>query len=116
MEKLRRISLYGNSIILGTMAESLQCCSQFEVVVLTPPLPGAQELAKLKPDVVLFDLEAARPEAAFSLLENYPHLTLIGISPDANLVKVWSGKQLRELSTRDLLKVIDEQVKDSTLL
>ena len=63
----------------------------------------------MAPDVVVFDLEATRPEAAFSLLERCPSLKLIGISPDSNLVRIWSGKQLRELSTQDLLDVINEK-------
>ncbi len=115
MEKTRRIFLYGNSVILGTMAASLQRSSQYEIAILIPPLPGEKELAALQPDVVIFDLEGARPEAAFSLLQTYPQLMLIGISPDTNVVKMWSGKQLRELSTQDLLKMINGQVKDSTV-
>jgi hypothetical protein len=31
---------------------------------------------------------------------------LIGISPDINLVKIWSGRQVRELSTQDLFELI----------
>jgi len=64
-------------------------------------------LAALAPDVVLFDLEAGRPEAAFRMLESHPGLTLVGISPDNNTVKVWSSSQLRELSTKELMGVID---------
>ncbi len=112
MEKRRRIVLYGNSVILGTMGASLQRFPQYEVVSLSPPLPGGRELEGLTPDIIFFDLNSARPKAAFSLLERYPGLLLMGISPDSNLVKVWSGRQLRELSTQDLMQVIDDQLKD----
>ncbi len=105
MEK-RLIVLYGNSVIVGTVGASLQRSHQYKVV---PMLPSQQnELEATAPDVVVFDLEAARPEAAFSMLETRPDLKLIGISPDNNLVRIWSGKQLRELSTKDLLDVINE--------
>jgi hypothetical protein len=60
--------------------------------------------------VILFDVEAGRPEAAFSFLQKHPTLLVIGVSPDSNLVKIWSGRQLRELSTQGLLDVIDEQL------
>jgi hypothetical protein len=104
MEK-RQVVLYGNSVIVGTLGASLQQLPQYEV---TPLLPTQQnELESLAPDVVLFDLEAARPEAAFSVLEKRPGMILIGISPDTNLVKVWSGRQLQEISTQDLIEVIN---------
>jgi hypothetical protein len=108
----RRICLYGNSVILGTLGSSLRRCPEFEVTTLAPPLPGAVELATMQPDVVLFDLQAAHTEAVFSLLENHPRLLLIGISPDTNLVKVWAGQQLQQLSTQGLLEVISKQLKD----
>ena len=111
MEK-RLIVLYGNSVIVGTVGASLRRSHQYEVV---PMLPSQQnELETAAPDVVVFDLEAARPEAAFSMLENRPGLKLIGISPDSNLVRIWSGKQLRELSTQGLLKIVSEQMEESS--
>ncbi len=109
----RRIVLYGNSVILGTLGVSLQRFPQYQVIPLLPPFPEGPELEALTPDVIFFDLEGARPQTAFSLLESRPELLLMGVSPDSNLVKVWSGRQLRELSTRDLLAVIDGQLKNS---
>jgi hypothetical protein len=106
MEKRRRIVLYGNSIILDTVGVSLRRLPQYEVVSL--PTAQQNELEETAPDVMVFDLEATRPEAAFHMLESRPGLRLIGVSPDKNVVRIWSGKQLRELSTQDLLDVIDE--------
>ena len=106
--KKRQIVLYGTSIIVGTVGASLQQLPQYEVI---PLLPAQQnELEVMAPDVVIFDLEATRPEEAFSLLETCPGMMLIGISPDSNLVKVWSGRQLRELSTQDLIEVINSSL------
>ncbi len=111
MERKRRIVLYGNSVIMGSIGTSLRRSARFDVTTL--PQPPQQELQALNPDVILFDLEAANSEFAFSLLESRPGLLLIGISPDTNLVKVWSGQQLRELSTSDLLRIIDTNALDS---
>jgi hypothetical protein len=103
----RLIVLYGNSVIIGTVGASLRRSQRYKVV---PMLPSQQsELEATAPDVVVFDLDATRPEAAFSMLESRPDLKLIGISPDSNLVRIWSGKQLRELSTQALLDVINEE-------
>ncbi len=107
VNKRRRICLYGNSVILGTVAAGLSRFSQYEIVSISSPLAEGPELKALEPEVVLFDLEAPRPEPAFSLLESHPGLLLIGLSPDSNLVRVWSGRQLRELTIEDLVEVID---------
>lgn len=73
---------------------------------LTLPLPGAQVLDDAKPDILLFDLESIHNEAVFSILKTNPSFLLMGISPDINLVKIWSGRQVRELSTQNLLELI----------
>jgi len=109
----KRILLYGNSLILGSIGDSLRRSPQFEVTTLLPPLEGIQKVDSLKPDILLFDMEITRPEAVFSLLESDPNLQVIGISPDVNLVKVWSIKELREVSMGDLLEVITNGARDS---
>lgn len=112
MKVIRRILLYGNSLILGSVRASLQRCSQFEVTTLDPPLPESLKLDAATPDILLFDLDTTHAEAVFSLLETNPRLLLIGISPDINLVKIWSGRQLRELSTQDLVELIRSEAND----
>jgi len=112
MEK-RRVLLYGRSLILGTVGTSLQQCPHLEIVSLAPPLPTAQELGTLMPDVVIFDVEAARPEFAISLLEVRPSLLLIGLDPGSNQALLWSGRRVSELSTQELVQVIRNSYPDS---
>lgn len=114
MERRKRIVLFGNSIILGTVGASLRCSSRYEVITI--PMSEPKKLNNLAPDVVLFDLEANHLEEAFSLLESYPQIMFVGVSPDKNLVKMWSGQQLHELSTSDLLQVIEEQLNIKEVL
>jgi hypothetical protein len=109
MEKRQRILLFGNSVILGSIGSSLQRFSQYEVKTLFPPWPDAQDLKSLDPDVILFDSEATEFRPDFALLETLPDLRLIGLSPGSNQAQVWSGRQLHELSMRDLVDVIDGQ-------
>lgn len=107
MQKRRRVVLFGTSLVVSTVGESLRRSGSCEVISLSMELQHSQELRELVPDIVLFDLEAARPEAAFALLESCAGVRLIGISPDSNLVRIWSGRQLRELSTLDLMEIIN---------
>ena len=106
MEK-RQVVLYGNSIILGTLGASLRHYPHLEVIPLLVPLPTCVELEAMGPDVIIFDLQATRPEGLFSLLESRPSLSLIGVDPDRNQVLIWSGRNLHELSTQDLVEVIN---------
>ncbi len=105
MEK-RRVLLYGRSVVLGSIGASLQRRPELEIFTLSPPFPTAQQLADTRPDVILFDAEAERPEAAFSLLETCPGLLLISVNPSDNQVRMWSGRDLSELSTQDLVGII----------
>ena len=107
MTKSRRIVLYGDSIILGSVGASLERVPRFEVTHLSPPLPGASELEPMDPDVIVFDVDSDVAAGAFSLLETRPGLLILGISPDGNVVRQWSGRQYTELSTSDLTALIE---------
>ena len=113
MKAKRRILIFGNSVILGTLEASLQRFSEFEVTTLKTPLQDGQVLDDAKPDILFFDLEAPHTEPIFSLLKTNPALHLIGISPGINLVDVWSGRQLRDLSMQGLLELIKSAVNNS---
>lgn len=108
METKRRICLYGNSMILGTIGASLRRLPQYEVISLPAKISDLKDVVA---DAVLFDLEATHLETAFSWLTYHPDLLIIGISPDTNIVRMWSGKQLRELSTNELSQIIKEQLR-----
>ncbi len=112
MEDHRRILLYGDTLILGSLGAVLRNWSEFEVIPLSPPLPGRTEVEALEPDVVLFDIETTRPETVFSLLETRPGLLLLGISPEGNLIRLWSGRELREVSGKQLKELIEEHLAD----
>jgi hypothetical protein len=104
MKECKQVVIYGNSVILGTIEASLKLCSGLEVTTL--PQREPRSLDALNPDILVFDLDATQPQEVFSLFKTDPAILLIGISPDVNLVQVWSGRQIRELSTPDLLDLI----------
>ncbi|HBY98862.1 MAG TPA: hypothetical protein DEP84_33770 [Chloroflexi bacterium] len=99
--------LYGSSLILGTVGVSLKRYPHLEIVSLTPPLPATEEVGALMPDVIIFDVEAARPESAISLLEVRPRLLLIGIGPSSDRMLLWSGQHSRALTMQDLVQAIN---------
>ena len=107
MEKRRRVLLYGKSLILGSVGAGLQQCPHLEVVSVSPPFPTAQGLAALAPEVIIFDVEAACPESALTLLAACPSLLLIGIRPSSDQVLLWSGRRSRAETLQELIQVID---------
>ena len=115
MKTARRILLYGNSVILGAVGISLERYSQFEVTKLALPLKETEKLAAAKIDIIVFDMQTTNPEAVLSLLEINPTIQLIGISPDINLVKVWSIRELREVYMQGLLEFIKNELNDLTV-
>lgn len=104
----RRILLYGNSVILGSIGATLQRSSRYDVTTLTTPLPDRKALDTVKPDIVLFDLDSSATEPVFDLLKTNPALLLIGISPGVNTVRVWNSQQLQEISMQELLELIEK--------
>ena len=115
METNKQIVLYGKSLILGSIKSSLRRCPKLQVTTLlpTPSMQEIQKLDSLKLDILLFDLETTQPETVFSLLKSDSNLQVIGISPGINRVKIWSIRDLREVSMQDLLQVIKSKEMDS---
>jgi hypothetical protein len=105
MGETQNIWIYGNSVILGTVRASFLRNGKYALTTVAFPLPQNIEEEATKPDAIIFDIDFPYPRDAFLLLESCPSLKLIGVSGDRNIVKVWSGHQLQEISTLDLMKI-----------
>ncbi len=108
----RRVLLYGKSLILGTIAASLKQYRAIEIIPSASSLPTLMELGTLAPDVIVFDVQAAHPEFAVTLLAMRPQLVLIGIDPSSDQMLLWSGQQTRALTMQDLVGAIMHQQPD----
>jgi hypothetical protein len=104
MEVSRRISLFGDSIILGMLGNSLQRCSHFEVTTITLSLPLAAELEALKlcdP----FDSGGRSFPRTLLFAGKLPRADADRVSPDKNITKVWSGRQVQNYLSRIIADV-----------
>ncbi len=108
-DRRQRICILGDSLILGALGESLQRGGRYDLTRLALP-DGIRTLDAGAADAILFDLESTRVETVLSLQESDSRLLLVGISPDANLVRMWVGRRLRELSMQGLMNEIQEQL------
>lgn len=108
-EKQQRAILYGDSLILAGVRADLSACPGLEIILLDQPLARpAEQICALRPDVVIFDLQAAQPDFPFCLLQ-LPDLLLIGLDPETHQALVWSGRQEAAVEARDLLEIIQNK-------
>ncbi len=106
MSKQTRILLCGNSLVIEGIGARLRTEAGFDVVRDSRTLPSGGDLKVLDPEVIIFDIEKPGHTAVFSALENNPDLVLLGVSSDANVVRVWSGRRYEELSVSELAALI----------
>jgi hypothetical protein len=112
-EKRQRVVLYGDSLVLAGMRASLGLFPDFEIIALAAPSSGpVQVLRTLHPAAVIFDLRVVQADFPFTLLQDQPGVLLVGIDPGRNQVVLWSGQRLHELSTRDLVQVIQDHLPE----
>ncbi len=104
---MRKVALYGNSLVVSSIGASLQGCAGLQVCSVDAILPDAAlRLGALQPDVVIFDLTMAQPEFAIALWKAQPHLLLIGVDLATGQALMLSGQPSRLLTIDDLLQVI----------
>jgi hypothetical protein len=113
MEKMRTVVLYGPSLSVAAIGAGLAEKPGWQVIPLDSVSPAAtRRLCRLRPDVVLFDLAAAQPEAAIPLLTEFPDLLLIGVDLANHQALVLSGEQPRLCTADDFVRLIDAQSLD----
>lgn len=108
MKRRQRVILYGKSVILVTVGASLVHFPELEVVELSPPLPGTEDLAALAPDAILFDVNAGHPDAAFDLLKQCQNLLLISVNAENDQLLLWSSGQGSAASMGEIVRVISQ--------
>ena len=107
MESKQRVVVYGNTVALAGIEASIHLDPGCEVVGHAWPIDQL-ELCKLQPDVVIFELDAVRPEFPYTLSRALPGLLLIGIDPETNRVQLWSGQRAEGWTSQDLAEVIHQ--------
>jgi hypothetical protein len=106
MKVTRTVVLYGDSIVLASMAAVL--VQQQDVLVqhigADPDWTGQVE--KLNPDIILFDLAANTPDELLSQLLGKSAPRLIGIDVARRRLLLLNGQQVEGIEISDLLQAI----------
>ncbi len=105
-ETQRRTIVYGDSLILEGVRVRLAGDLSLEVIALDYPLDKPlEQLRRLNPAVIIFDLGAIQPDFPLALLQR-PDLLLVGIDPDSHQALVWSGRQAAAVVAADLMEIL----------
>ena len=110
MEKIQRVMVYGNTLVLAGIEASLSLDPDCEVIghALTANQP---ELSKLQPDIVVFDLAAVPPEYLLEQLPSQPDLLLIGIDPESHEVLL-TGQAAGSITLEQITQIMRNQRTD----
>ena len=122
MEKQTRVVVYGSSLSMAGIAASLKAEAGLEVVCVDADwLPGSdpsceviahvlpasgQEHPGMRPDVILFDLQAIQPVLHRVLELGLQGLRLIGMDTGSNGILVLSAYPAQALSAAELIDII----------
>jgi hypothetical protein len=99
--------LYGDSVFLAGIKTEFQRRELPKVITVEAERPDAPgRIRALNARAVLFDLAAAQPDFAISLLREQPGLLLIGLDPSSDDLLVLCSRPARALSMSDLVEVI----------
>ena len=114
MEKVQRVIVYGNTVALAGIGASLNLDLGCEVIAPAWPM-DRQELCRLDPDVLVFELDAVPGEFLYALSREIPGLLLIGIDPETNRATFWAGQEAIGFTTYDLSRAIHHTGKTGPL-
>ncbi len=77
-----------------------------EVIALDYPLDNPlEQLRRLNPAVIIFDLGAIQADFPLAMLRQ-PDLLLVGIDPENHQALVWSGRQAEAVAASDLMEIL----------
>jgi hypothetical protein len=107
--KTRTVALYGGNLVMSSIGTTLHNETGFHVQEFREKLPGSPAKPDADPpDVILFDLLAAQPDFAFSLLRDHPATILIGIDLNRNEMLVLTGATTPLKTADDLFQAIEK--------
>ncbi len=116
---VRMLALCGKSLLIEGIKASLQDREGVEVVLLDASQPGTiQDLDKLSPDIIVFDLTPSQLSCVFTFLRTHTDVVLIGLDIDSDLALFLSGEWRMLPTLADLMQVIEArfQVKNGRRL
>lgn len=102
----RQVLLYGRSLLLSLVADSLGQRSGLHVVQAATWEMVRHLLVGHTPDVLIFDLDNSHESHILPLLLKHPNLLLIGLDPEYNQAVLLSGQGTSSLTLNQLEQIV----------
>ncbi len=102
----RKLLLYGSSLLLSLVAESLARSPGLLVVRAAAWAEASRLLAEHTPDALIFDLVTSKESHILPLLLKNPKLLLIGLDSEQNQAVVLQGQETHSLTLKQLEQIV----------
>ena len=106
-----RVLLYGSSVFLLSIEATLQQNPTLELAHVDAATTNLHDqLAVVKPTVIVFDRTMTTPESLLPLLLDQPALVLIGVDADSDEAMVFSNQSSSVSSAKDLSQLVSSHL------
>lgn len=104
---MQRVLLCGKSLYISGLQASLQDVPDLELqTVDTQPEHIRDRITAWQPEVMILEAGLLKSAFSISLLQDFPHLKLIGIEIETNRLLIFSGSSSHGPTPEELLQVI----------
>ncbi len=109
-----RVALYGSSLFIEGLEESLKGVPGVEVLRLRAEANDLlRQTRRVRPDSLVVEAGALSDQVSLGLLKELPGLLLVALDRETSDLLVLSGREARAVTTTDLVRVIEAR-RDST--
>jgi hypothetical protein len=105
----RMVLLYGSSMLLSLVADSLTQCSELHVAQAGSWAQACRQLAEEPPDALIFDLTNGCESHILPLLLKNPSLLMIGLDTESNQAVLVSGQKAQSLTLHQIREIVGER-------
>jgi hypothetical protein len=102
--------MYGDSIVLMGIKAGLEVYPNLDVLYMERDSATLEMLRLSCPSVIIFDTHADPPTCCYAFAQETPNLLLIGVDVECNQIVLWSGRQHKEITIKDLVKLINQEL------
>ncbi|HET6445238.1 MAG TPA: hypothetical protein VFI27_11730 [candidate division Zixibacteria bacterium] len=111
MEKQTIVALLGNSMMMDGIAVSLAENEEVISLRLDPSTMNLQErLLRIKPDLILYELDSDWAHTILSLLSEQPGTLLLALDADCSRVIIMNSRQRLTKSMEELYQLFQDEV------
>ena len=107
----RTVLLFGNSMLLSLVANSLEQSPNLHVIHETSWSEVAARAVDCEVDVLIYDLDSSSESAILPMLYENPHLLLIGLDVETNRAVLIAGQEASLLTLERVKEIVQSVTK-----